>query len=70
MGTVAVVALCLLGPLFVFGGLGEAFAPSNPFVPRVVLVISGVVASGLGLTLLASGVADLIDRRRTSRQPA
>lgn len=69
-GTVAVVLLCLLGPLFVIGGLGEAFAPDNPYVSRTVLVTSGVVASGLGLTLLASGVADLIDRRRASRQSA
>lgn len=69
-GTVAVVLLCLLGPLFVIGGMGEAFAPANPYVSRAVLVTSGVVAAGLGLTLLASGVADLVDRRRTSRQPA
>jgi hypothetical protein len=69
-GTVAVVLLCLLGPLFVIGGMGEAFAPSNPYVSRAVLVTSGVVAAGLGLTLLASGVADLVDRRRMSRQPA
>ena len=68
-GTVAVVLLCLLGPLFVIGGMGEAFAPANPYVSRAVLVTSGVVATGLGLTLLASGVADLVDRRRTSRQP-
>ena len=69
-GTVAVVLLCLLGPLFVIGGMGEAFAPANLYVSRAVLVTSGVVAAGLGLTLLASGVADLVDRRRTSRQPA
>jgi hypothetical protein len=69
-GTVAVVLLCLLGPLFVIGGLGEALAPSNAYVSRAVLVTSGVIAAGLGLTLLASGVADLVDRRRTTRQPA
>ncbi len=61
-GTVAVVLLCLLGPLFVIGGLGEAFAPSNPHVSRAVLVTSGAVASLLGLTLVASGVADIADR--------
>jgi hypothetical protein len=69
-GTVAVVLLCLLGPIFVLGGLGEAFAPDNPYVSRAVLVTSGVVACALGLTLLASGIADLGDRRRASRQPA
>ena len=68
-GTVAVVLLCVLGPLFVIGGLGEAFAPDNPYVSRTVLVVSGVIATGMGLTLLASGIADLVDRRRTSRQP-
>ncbi len=65
MGTTAVFVLCLLGPLFVIGGLGEAFAPSNPFVPRPVLVTSGVVACALGLSLLVTGIADLLERRRT-----
>ena len=32
-GSVAVVALCLLGALFIFGGLGEAFAPSTRSFP-------------------------------------
>jgi hypothetical protein len=69
-GTIAVVALCLLGALFVFGGLGEAFAPSTPFVPRAVLVAAGVVYGGLGLALVLSGIADLIDRVRARRQPS
>ncbi|MGH3089128.1 MAG: hypothetical protein ACRDSJ_17665 [Rubrobacteraceae bacterium] len=64
-GTVAVVGLCLLGPLFVVGGLGEAFAPATPHVPRAVLVVSGVVYIFLGLSLLLCGVLDLIDRART-----
>ncbi|CAN5663159.1 MAG: hypothetical protein ACR2N0_03450 [Rubrobacteraceae bacterium] len=63
-GTFGVVGLCLLGPLFVIGGMGEAFAPATPHVPRAVLVVSGVVAGLLGLTLLASGVRDLIGRWR------
>jgi hypothetical protein len=67
-GTLAVVVLCLLGPLFIFGGLGEAFAPPTPYVPRVVLVASGVVYGGLGLALLLSGIAELIDRVRASRR--
>ena len=69
-GTIAVVVLCLLGALFIFGGLGEAFAPSTPYVPRAVLVASGVVYGGLGLALMLSGIADLIDRVRTKRQPS
>ena len=69
-GTIAVVVLCLLGALFIFGGLGEAFAPSTPYVPRTVLIAAGVVYGGLGLALLLSGIADLIDRARTRRQPS
>jgi hypothetical protein len=69
-GTIAVVVLCLLGALFIFGGLGEAFAPSTPYVPRAVLVAAGVVYGGLGLALVVSGIADLIDRVRTMRQPS
>ncbi len=68
-GTLSVVVLCLLGALFVFGGLGEAFAPPTPFVPRAVLVAAGVVYGGLGLALVLSGIADLIDRARARRRP-
>ena len=68
--SIAVVVLCLLGALFIFGGLGEAFAPSTPYVPRAVLIAAGVVYGGLGLTLVLSGVADLIDRMRARRQPS
>ena len=69
-GTIAVVVLCLLGALFIFGGLGEAFAPSTPFVPRAVLIAAGVVYGGLGLALVLSGIADLIDRVRARREPS
>jgi len=69
-GTVAVVLLCLPGALFIFGGLGEAFAPSTPYVPRAVLIAAGVVYGGLGLALLLAGVAELIDRARARRQPS
>jgi hypothetical protein len=64
-GTIAVVMLCLLGSLFIFGGLGEAFAP---YVPRAVLIAAGVVYGGFGLALVASGIADLIDRVRARRE--
>lgn len=69
-GSIAVVVLCLLGALFIFGGLGEAFAPTTPYVPRAVLVAAGVVYGGLGLALLLSSIADLIDRVRARRQPS
>ena len=69
-GTLAVLVLCFLGALFVLGGLGEAFAPSTPYVPRAVLVTAGVVSVLLGLSLLLSGIADLIDRARAVRRPS
>jgi hypothetical protein len=69
-GTIAVVVLCLLGALFIFGGLGEAFAPPTPFVPRAVLVAAGVVYGGLGLALVLSGIADLIDRAWARQEPS
>jgi hypothetical protein len=69
-GTVAVVVLCLLGALFIFGGLGEAFAPSTPYVPRAVLIAAGVVYGGLGLALVLSAITDLIDRVRAGRRPS
>jgi hypothetical protein len=69
-GSIAVVVLCLLGALFVFGGLGEAFAPSTPYVPRAVLVGAGVVYGVLGLSLMLSGIAELIDRARARLRPS
>ena len=69
-GTIAVAVLCLLGALFIFWGLGEAFAPSTPYVPRAVLVASGVVYGGLGLALVLSAIADLMDRIRRRRRPS
>lgn len=69
-GSLAVLVLCFLGALFVLGGLGEAFAPSTPYVPRAVLVPAGVVYVLLGLSLLLSGIADLIDRARAGRRPS
>jgi uncharacterized membrane protein HdeD (DUF308 family) len=69
-GSIAVVVLCLLGALLIFGGLGEAFAPPTPYVPRAVLIAAGVVYGGLGLALMLSGVVDLIDRVRARRQPS
>jgi hypothetical protein len=67
-GTLVVVVLSLLGALFIIGALGEAFAPPTPYVPRAVLIAAGVVYGLLGLSLLLSGVAELIDRVRAGRR--
>ncbi len=69
-GTLAVVALCLLGGLFIIGAFGEAFAPSTAYVPRAVLVGAGVVYGVLGLSLVLSGIAELIDRSRARLRPS
>jgi uncharacterized membrane protein YccC len=68
-GTAAVVGLILLGALFIFGGLGEAFAPesSTEIVPRAVLVIGGGMYVAFGLALIWFGVADLRYRLRSGR---
>jgi hypothetical protein len=65
-GTLAVVALCLLGVLFFVAALAEL--QPNPYVPLAALV-GAVVAYGiLGLLLVLSGVIDLIDRARQRRR--
>src|SRR5829696_6896252 len=67
---IAVVVLCLLGVLFIFGALGEVFTPPSPYVPRVVLVATATVYSLLGISLLLLGIADLVDRVRVRREPS
>jgi len=69
-GTLAVVGLCLLGVVFMIGGYGELSTPPTPYVPRAVLVMAGVVYCVLGLSLLVTGVIDLIDRVRSRRSPS
>ncbi len=64
-GTIAVVVLCLLGVLFVIGGWGEAFGPPNPYVPRPVLLVGGILWMLLGLSLLIFGVLELVNRLRS-----
>lgn len=65
-GTVAVVVLCVLGGVFVIGGWGEAFGPANPYVPRTVLLVGGLLWMLLGLSLLVFGVMELVNRLRSS----
>ena len=67
-GTVAVVVLCLLGVVIMIGALGEV--QPNPHVPLGALVASVVTYGVLGLALLLSGIADLLDRVRARRQPS
>jgi hypothetical protein len=66
-GTLAVCVLCVLGLLFIFGGVGEAIAPPTPYVPRVVLIAAGTVYVALGLSLFLTGILELIDRVRARR---
>jgi hypothetical protein len=63
-GTVATILLSLLGVVFTIGGWGEAFGPPNPYVPRSVLLVGGVVWMLLGLSLATFGVRELIARVR------
>ena len=69
-GTLAVGVVCLLGVVFMIGGYGELSTPPTPYVPRAVLVMAGVVYCVLGLSLLVTGVIDLIDRVRPRRSPS
>ena len=66
-GTLSAVAFCVVAVLIVIGGLGEAFAPSTPDVPRAVLITSGAVSAALGLTMLLLAAAELRDRVRAQR---
>lgn len=66
-GTAAVAGLCLLAVLFFIGGMGEAFAPPTPHVPRAVLLASGAAYALLAAALLFSGTAELVDRWRQTR---
>jgi uncharacterized protein involved in exopolysaccharide biosynthesis len=59
--------LCVLGLLFILGGVGEAIAPPTPYVPRVVLIAAGAVYVALGLSLFLTGILELIERVRARR---
>lgn len=63
-GTLGVVLLALIGPVFVLGGLGEAFSEPTPDVPRAVLAVAGTIYVLLGASLLVFAIIDLIDRMR------
>jgi hypothetical protein len=65
-GTLAVVALCLLGMLFIFATLEEV--QTNTYVPLAVQVVAVVVYGILSLLLVSSGFVDLIDKTRLRRQ--
>ena len=70
-GTIAVVALSLLGTIFIIGGYGEYSASPTPYVPGVVLVVAGVIYILLGASLLLTSVVELIDRGRAwGRRPS
>ncbi len=68
-GTLAVVKLCLPTTSFVIGARGEVFVPATPHVSHVLLVASGAMYDLLALSLLLSGIAELVDRVRADDIP-
>jgi hypothetical protein len=67
-GTLAVVGLCLLAVVFTAASLAEVLDPYTPRYPSAVLFPSVVVYILLGLSLLVSGIAELVNRVRARRQ--
>ena len=65
-GTLAVVALCLLGVLFFFATFAEV--QPNPYVPLAVLIGAIVVYGILSLSLVLLSIVELIDRAQVGRQ--
>ena len=65
-GTLAVVALCLLGVLFFFATFAEV--QPNPYVPLAVLIGAIMVYGILSLSLVLLSIVELIDRARVGRQ--
>lgn len=63
-GAIAVGVMTLLGVVFTVGGWGEAFGPSNPYVPHSVLLVGGIVWMLLGASLAILGVRELSARLR------
>ena len=57
------VLLILVSLAFIVGGLGEAFAAPTDEVPRAALVISGLLAVGLGAAVVFAAAARLRDKR-------
>lgn len=59
IGTAGTALLILVSAVFVVGGLGEAFAPATPDVPRLALVVSGLLAVLLGAGVIVAAVRRL-----------
>lgn len=60
---IATIGAVLLAVVFVIGSLGEAFASATPDVPRAALLASGAIGAVLSLTVIATGLAHLRERR-------
>lgn len=61
-GTLAAIGLVLIGGITLIGGLGEAFAPATPDVPRAVLIACGVMGSVVSPALLITAVCEVRTR--------
>lgn len=57
------VLLILVSLAFVVGGLGEAFAAPTADIPRAALIVSGLLAVGLGAAILVAAIARLRDKQ-------
>lgn len=62
VGVVGTVLLILVSGAFVIGGMGEAFAAPTPDVPRLALVLSGLLAAIFGVAVVVAAVARLRHR--------
>lgn len=62
VGLVGAVLLIVVSAVFVLGALGEASAAPTPDVPRLALVVSGLLAALFGGAVVVAAVARLRDR--------
>jgi hypothetical protein len=61
-GTVACLALVLLGALMIVGSVGEAVAPRTPDVPHEVQLFSGAWGATAGLVLASLAITSMSER--------
>ena len=65
-----VVAVGILAVVLMVRGMVRVFEPSAPHISRRVITTGEPVYVVLGVSLLLSGIAELIDRMRERRRPS